>query len=291
MPLPQAISLLVRCAGGGGNLALGVGPKGDGSFLPDHAKRLREMGDWLRQYGESVYGTQGGPYIPGIWGASTYKENTVYLHVLASWNGVLALPSLPAKIQSMEVLSGGTAKIFQTSEHLVVEMDPEQADPIDTLIKLVLDRPASEIVPIPTLPGTPVSIGATATASSERTPENGAQNIVAANATEFSEGIHVKKPWGPASDDSRPWLQLTLENPATVSGIKLRESSFGSPSRIQEFTIEAKLSSGWKTIHTGTAIGADLNILLEQPVVSDTFRLHILKWDHYLDLDSIQLYE
>ena len=290
MPLPQAISLLVRCAGGGGNLALGVGPTGDGVFLPDHKKRLLEMGDWLKQYGESFYGTQGGPHIPGIWGASTYKGNTVYLHVLASWNGVLELPALPAKIQTLEVLTGGTAKFFQTSEKLTIQMDAARTSPVDTLIKLTLDRPASDIAPIQTL-NDPVSIGAAATASSERSPEKGPKNVVAANATEFSEGIFVKSSWGPASKDKQPWLELKLAAPKSVSQIKLMEGKFGSGSRVQEYVIEAKVSGGWETIRSGESIGGDCNILLEAPVVSDTFRLRILKWDGYMDLNSFELYE
>jgi len=290
MPLKQAISLLVRCAGGDGNLALGVGPRGTGEFVPDHKKRLLEMGDWLGKQGESIYGTRGGPYIPGIWGASTHKGKVVYLHVLASWNGVLTLPALPSKIQSMEVLSGGTAEFVQTAESLVIKMDSTQMDSVDTLIKLTLDRSASKLVPIKTL-GDPVSIGATATASSERNPNRSAQNVVAATATEFSEGIFVKNTWGPTSKDPQPWLQLVLANPATVSQIKLMEGKFGSGSRVQEYVLEAKVSNGWETIHSGQTIGGDCNILLTEPVESDTFRLHVLKWDGYMDLNSFELYE
>jgi alpha-L-fucosidase len=289
MPLPQVISLLVRCAGGDGNLALGVGPTGDGAFLPDHKKRLLEMGKWLKQYGESIYGTHGGPYIPGIWGASTHKENIVYLHVLASWNGVLELPALPAKIQSLEVLTGGSAKIEQTAKKLIIKMNPAQMNPVDTLIKLTLDRSASGIKPFQTL-GTPVSFGAVAIASSSRNKKKLPQNVVTANAKEFSEGIFVRSSWGPNSKDSKPWIELKLASPKTVYQLKLMEGKFGSGSRVQEYVIEAKVSNDWKIIHTGKSIGGDCNILLKQPILSDTFRLHILKWDGYMDLNSFELY-
>ncbi|VGO19215.1 alpha-L-fucosidase [Pontiella sulfatireligans] len=290
MPLTQAISLLVRCAGGNGNLALGVGPRGTGEFIPDHQKRLLEVGVWMKTYGESIYGTQGGPYIPGIWGASTYKDRTMYLHILASWNGVLELPALPVGIQSMEVLSGGTAQFVQTPEKLIIKMDAVNINPINTLIKLTLDQPASEITPINTLE-IPVSIGAAATASSEHNPKKGARNVVAADATEFSEGIFVKNTWGPDSKDAQPWIQLELKVPMSVSQIKLMEGKFGSGSRVQKYEIQAKSSKGWKTVHAGTSIGGDCNILLAEPVVSDAFRLQILKWDGYMDLNSLELYE
>lgn len=290
MPLPQAISLLVRCAGGGGNLALGVGPTGEGVFLPDHEKRLREMGDWLAQYGESIYETQGGPYIPGVWGASTYDENVVYLHVLASWNGVLELPALPAEVLQLEVLSGGHAEFVQSTAALTIRMDPAELDSVNTLIKLTLNRSAAEIAPIATL-GTPVSIGAMATASSQRKPKNGPQNVIASDATEFSEGIFVKSSWGPDSKDKEPWIQVTLSEPKAVRQVKLMEGKFGSASRVQAYVLEAKVSGAWQTIHSGESIGADCNVLLEGPVVSDTYRLRILKWDGYMDLNSFELYE
>jgi len=290
MPLKQAMSLLVRCAGGDGNLALGVGPRGDGSFVEDHEKRLHEMGGWLKQYGESIYGTHGGPYIPGIWGASTYKGNTVYLHLLASWNGTLELPPLPAKIRSLDVLSGGEAQFVQSSEKVVVQMDSAHIDPIDTLIKLTLDRTASEIAPIKTL-GVPVSIGAMATASSERAPDKSAKNVVASDAKEFSEGIFVKSAWESDPKDRQPWLALKLSKPESVSQIKLMEGRFGSGGHVQEYVLEVKVSKDWKTIHSGKSIGGDCNILLKEPVVSDTFRLRILERNGHVTLNSFELYE
>ncbi len=161
---------------------------------------------------------------------------------------------------------------------------------IDTLIKLTLDCPASEIAPIQTL-GENLAIGATATASSERNPKKSAQNVVAADAKEFSEGIFVKSSWGPASKDAQPWLQLQLAEPKLVSQLKLMEGRFGSGSRVQKYVIEANVSNDWKTVHSGGSIGGDCNILLASAVKSDTFRVHILKWDGYMDLNSFELYE
>jgi alpha-L-fucosidase len=34
----------------------------------------------LQQYGESIYGTRGGPLPPQTWGLSTQKGNFIYLH-------------------------------------------------------------------------------------------------------------------------------------------------------------------------------------------------------------------
>ncbi|TWU40622.1 hypothetical protein [Novipirellula artificiosorum] len=93
------------------------------------------MGAWLQQFGKSVYATRGGPYQPGPWGCATRSKdkNTVYLHALANWDGVLHLPDLPAKVVANRVLTGGTAKVTQADGLLTVAVDPEpkrsRADP------------------------------------------------------------------------------------------------------------------------------------------------------------------
>ncbi len=45
----------------GGNLLLGVGPDGNGEFVPEAYARLAEMGKWLEINGEAIYGTRMNP--------------------------------------------------------------------------------------------------------------------------------------------------------------------------------------------------------------------------------------
>ena len=63
-PLSACLEMLIRGAGGGGNVLLNVGPRPDGVIDPAQANRLREMGAWLARNGESIYGTRGGPWKP-----------------------------------------------------------------------------------------------------------------------------------------------------------------------------------------------------------------------------------
>jgi alpha-L-fucosidase len=62
--LKECLETLIRCAGGDGNLLFNVGPMPDGRIEPRQVTRLEEMGDWLRKYGETIYGTRGGPWKP-----------------------------------------------------------------------------------------------------------------------------------------------------------------------------------------------------------------------------------
>lgn len=48
--------LMQKCAEGGGNLLLNIGPSADGSVPKDAIEPLSRFGDWLRANGEAVYG-------------------------------------------------------------------------------------------------------------------------------------------------------------------------------------------------------------------------------------------
>jgi alpha-L-fucosidase len=77
------VRTLVDVASKGGNFLLNVGPTAQGIIPPQSVSRLREMGDWLRSNGESVYGTTASPYGLPAWGRYTAKASTgrVYAHV------------------------------------------------------------------------------------------------------------------------------------------------------------------------------------------------------------------
>ena len=62
MSLDSCIQLLVMVVSLDGNLLLNIGPKPDGSIEPAHGQRLKEIGDFLSKYGESIYNTLGGIY-------------------------------------------------------------------------------------------------------------------------------------------------------------------------------------------------------------------------------------
>ncbi len=87
--LASCLQMLVNCAGGDGNMLLNVGPMPTGEINSQQVARLKEMGDWLGKYGESIYGTRGGPYKPGKSVCCTRIDHAVYIHVL-HWPGEAA---------------------------------------------------------------------------------------------------------------------------------------------------------------------------------------------------------
>ena len=166
--LRECLETLIRCAGGDGNLLFNVGPMPDGRIEPRQVKRLEEMGDWLKKYGETIYGTRGGPWKPTKSLASTRKGNTIYVHLLG-WNGkTVTLPSIPRKIVASSMLTGGQAVVHQDDRSIAIRVDLPAARPpakgaglllppgrgqpaesqIDSILKLELDGSAMDLDPL-----------------------------------------------------------------------------------------------------------------------------------------------
>ena len=146
--LKQCLQTLVYCAGGDGNLLFNVGPMPTGEIETRQVERLKEMGAWMKKYGETIYGTRGGPYMPTKQMAATRKGNTIYVHVLA-WNGdSLQLPALPAKVVKSLAVTGGEVKVAQTDSGIEISLPKANQQAIDTIVALELDKPAIEIAPL-----------------------------------------------------------------------------------------------------------------------------------------------
>jgi alpha-L-fucosidase len=132
---------LVRAAGNNSNLLLNIGPYPNGEIDPQFVGRLQAVGEWLSKYGDSIYGTRGGPIPPGDWGVTTQKENKIYVHVLNWGAPMLALPPIPGKIASAESLSDHTTITFtQSGDGVVLKLAPVQENETDRVIVLTLSN-------------------------------------------------------------------------------------------------------------------------------------------------------
>ncbi|MCB0121073.1 MAG: alpha-L-fucosidase, partial [Caldilineaceae bacterium] len=134
--LQQCLHTLVRVVGGDGNLLFNVGPMPDGRIEPRQVERLREMGAWLREYGESIYATRGGPFAPGPWGVATHNKTYLYLHILAWPSEQLILPALSQSIVESVNLTGNRVEVKQDEEGVVIAVEPGDRHPIDTIVRL-----------------------------------------------------------------------------------------------------------------------------------------------------------
>ena len=132
--------------GGDGNILLNVGPRPTGEIDAAQVELLKKIGAWMKQNGESIYATRGGPYKPGLWGASTCKENVIYLHIATYDDGnSITLPPIGRKIVGSKLLAGGEVQVEQNEEAVKVSVPFDNQGDVYTVVKLELDGPAFEI--------------------------------------------------------------------------------------------------------------------------------------------------
>ncbi len=96
---------MVKAAGTGANYLVNVGPMADGTIQPEFVERLTAMGEWLSQYGRSIYGTRAGPIAARPWGVTTARGDTVFVHVLDWKDPVLAITGLDRGIRDARYLA------------------------------------------------------------------------------------------------------------------------------------------------------------------------------------------
>jgi alpha-L-fucosidase len=133
------IQLLVRDAGYGANLLLNIGPLPNGNIQAEFTQRLSAVGEWLKKYGETIYGTKAGFQKPSDWGAITEKGNNVYLHVFKTSENKLFL-KVPYKIISAKLFADKKPIKWQVLPDNFVMFDLNNPDDTDTIIELEVAR-------------------------------------------------------------------------------------------------------------------------------------------------------
>ncbi len=265
--LDKCIDVLVRTAGGDGNLLFNVGPMPDGRIEPRQVDRLAEMGAWLGQFGETIYGTRGGPYMPSAWGASTCKNSRVYLHVL-DWNqvkdGRIELPPLPRAIIRHELLTGGAVKLENTPEALILHFDASARVEPDTILALEVEGNAEDISPIP-LP-------------TEIVQGNFAASNVYESMDMYSPAMafdgNPETRWATDSGTHQAWLQIRFNEPRKISQILVSEAC---GDRIQKFELQqSDDGKHWTTFYTGEKLGMNGRARFEA-ITTSGVRLKILE--------------
>lgn len=135
----QLVHYLVGAAGRNANFLLNVGPMPNGKIQPEFADTLQKVGAWLQQYGESVYGTRGGPMQPQDWGVITARGNILYVHLLKKpASETITVEGISGKVVRCEELSQHIPVKYQQdkSGHLMLSTRELATDSIDTVIRL-----------------------------------------------------------------------------------------------------------------------------------------------------------
>jgi len=142
------VSMLRQVAAGGGNLLLNIGPAPDGSVPEPCEKVLLEVGEWLKQYGPSVYeATDPMQQEWQITGAFTRKGDTLYFHCNRWPGSELAIGGLVCKILEVRLMGGPKVEFSQVRDRLVIRGLPEKApNPISTVLELKFEGEPRQVL-------------------------------------------------------------------------------------------------------------------------------------------------
>lgn len=142
--LRNCIQLLAKVVCNGGNLLLNVAPKLDGSIEEKELLRLKEIGNWLEKYGESIYGTRGGPVKVDDWGGTTNKGNKLYFHVFDWVSDEIYLPA--NGFVGATCITGAPLTVVQKGEVVGLSVPFEYRQEIDTVIEVTYDKPVVDLI-------------------------------------------------------------------------------------------------------------------------------------------------
>lgn len=281
--LKECLQTLIRTAGGDGNLLFNVGPTAEGIIEQRQVDRLKEMGQWLEKYGQSIYATRGGPFKPAAWGVSTRKDRQIFVHVF-NWPdaGRLELPSIPAKVLSAKVLTGGTVDVRQDDKGIFLDVPTANRDEIDTLVVLELEGSAMNLEPVNAGSSSlSVAFGGKAAAS----------NVYQKNDTygpgkAIDDDEHTR--WATDGGTKQAWLEVDMGKPREFSKVCISEWIDDKGSRSKSFELQYKAGDEWKTIIKGDKIGKNFKRTFPA-VTAQIVRLNILEATEGPTIEEFQL--
>mgnify|MGYP000837209139 CR=1 FL=1 len=134
------IHYLVKAAGKDANLLMNIGPQPDGELPAVALERLAEVGEWMKVYGETIYGTRGGCIAPHPWGVTTQRENKLYVHILELQDKALFLPLEGKKVRKAVGYADRLPVKFRKCEGGVMLYLPEVPTDIDKVIEVEIEK-------------------------------------------------------------------------------------------------------------------------------------------------------
>lgn len=132
------IHYLVKAAGRNANLLMNVGPQPNGELPEKAMERLQAIGEWMKVYGETIYGTRGGEITPRDWGVTTRKGDKLYVHVLNLQDKGLFLPLTNQKVTRALTFKDKKPVTFKQDKKGVLLEFAEIPDDIDYVVELTV---------------------------------------------------------------------------------------------------------------------------------------------------------
>jgi alpha-L-fucosidase len=236
----------------------------DGRIEPRQVEVLREVGTWLRENGESIYGTRGGPFKPTSALTSTRKGNSIYVHILKTGGKTVALPPLPKKIVKSELLTGTAVPVVQTDSGITFSLPQLGSQNADTVVKLTLDGSAQDI------PALDVTRPGVIKPNMKATASNTYRRDSAYGPGQAIDGEDDTR-WATDGGTKQAWLEVDLGQSATFDSVEIDEVY----DRVRSFELQYQDGQQWKTFYRGATLGEQFSAKFD-PVTAQRVRLNVL---------------
>ena len=148
-PSSMLVRKLVECVSKGGNMILNVGPDAKGNFPKESVRILHEIGSFMRENGDSIYGCGACAARPEGMYRLTRKGSRIYVHIFENTIGPFPVPGIPKnKVKGVRLLRDGSEVKISTSwvhsdypDILFADLgpDPVLPDQTDTVLELELE--------------------------------------------------------------------------------------------------------------------------------------------------------
>ena len=142
----------VDCLSKGGNLLMDIGPREDGTIVPEQVAILKEFGRWTSKHAEAIYGTRAGipsDFFQGYTALNKAKDK-LYLYIPYRPNGSVEVKGLINNIKNIRVVGSNQKleyKIYNKLSwndvpgNLYITIPDEALDSQITVVCIELDGP------------------------------------------------------------------------------------------------------------------------------------------------------
>ncbi|MFC0434322.1 alpha-L-fucosidase [Kutzneria buriramensis] len=249
MSYDQIVAVVVNALVRNMTTLINVGPDRHGAVPADSVTVLTQVGTFLSDVDEAVYGTRGGPWNPvdGKVGY-TFRDATFYVHLLPGQpSGAVTTPPIgDAQVRRVYAVPGGQSLPYTVGSDGTVTITgiDRTVHPQDTVVAVVLDRPVV---------ATDIAVGRATTADSE---EKGKGNT-AAHATDGDTATR----WCAADGATGHWLHVDL---GAVTGLTGARIAWEFPGKTYRYRIE------------GSTDGRTWSTVVDRTNNSDTSQVHTL---------------